>query len=155
MDPDGDVYRLTVPASAGHLSTVRLFAAAVARQAGGAEDAVEDLRLAVSEACTIALQAARAPETLEIAMRIDPAGCAMEIRTTPSSTDVSEGGEKGGDPASAGIDGLDPAEGWWTDLLEAIVSGLKLEPRDDGQIGVTFVSPIGPERQDTVHSGSG
>jgi Histidine kinase-like ATPase domain len=48
----GDRFSLTVPARAGLVGTIRVFASAVARHYGLAEQIVEDVKLAVSEACT-------------------------------------------------------------------------------------------------------
>jgi Histidine kinase-like ATPase domain len=45
-------FALTVPAEAGYVATIRLFAAAVARAAGADEEVVEDVKLAVSELST-------------------------------------------------------------------------------------------------------
>ncbi|HEX6262690.1 MAG TPA: ATP-binding protein [Actinomycetota bacterium] len=42
---------LRIPARAAYVGTARIFAAAVARQAGMGEEHVDDLKLAISEAC--------------------------------------------------------------------------------------------------------
>lgn len=46
-----DRFTLRIPAAAAYVGTARLFAAAIARQAGVSEDDVDDLKLGVSEAC--------------------------------------------------------------------------------------------------------
>jgi anti-sigma regulatory factor (Ser/Thr protein kinase) len=72
--------RLDMDADPALLGTARLFAAASARLAGCGDDVVEDVRLAVSEACTRAI--ARAPEGGRVALRTEivPAGLEVEIR---------------------------------------------------------------------------
>ncbi len=45
-------FELRVPAEAGHLATVRLFCATIARTLGADEEVVEDLKLAISEVVT-------------------------------------------------------------------------------------------------------
>jgi anti-sigma regulatory factor (Ser/Thr protein kinase) len=52
-----DVFDLQLPAAAEHLGTARSFAAAVARHYDVAGETVEDLKIAISEACVDALVA--------------------------------------------------------------------------------------------------
>ena len=52
-----DLFELQLPAHAEHLATARSFAAAVARHYDVMGEAVEDLKIAVSEACVDALVA--------------------------------------------------------------------------------------------------
>ncbi|MGH2637535.1 MAG: ATP-binding protein [Actinomycetota bacterium] len=52
-----DAFGLTLPSRAEHLGTARSFAAAVARHYDVAGEAVEDLKIAISEACVDALVA--------------------------------------------------------------------------------------------------
>jgi hypothetical protein len=52
-----DACRLTLPARAEHLATARSFAAAVARHFAISGETVEDLKIAISEACVDALVA--------------------------------------------------------------------------------------------------
>lgn len=49
------VAELVIPSGPGHVRTARLLAASVARQAGFDDDRVDDVRLAVSEACLLHL----------------------------------------------------------------------------------------------------
>jgi anti-sigma regulatory factor (Ser/Thr protein kinase) len=51
-----DRFAIELPADAAYLSTVRLFASAVARQFGAEEETIEDLKMAVSEACSAFLR---------------------------------------------------------------------------------------------------
>jgi hypothetical protein len=54
-------FELSVPATAGHVATVRMFAAAVARAGDADEETVEDLRLAISEVVTAIVTGASRP----------------------------------------------------------------------------------------------
>lgn len=57
QDPQHLEFRLDFAPDARLLSSVRLFAASVAEQLGCSEEEVVDLRIAISEACTNAVQA--------------------------------------------------------------------------------------------------
>jgi anti-sigma regulatory factor (Ser/Thr protein kinase) len=52
-----DTFRLSLPPDSQHLGTARSFAAAVARHFSVSGEAVEDLKIAISEACVDALVA--------------------------------------------------------------------------------------------------
>lgn len=47
---------LEIPAEAAYVATARLFTGAVARSFGVAEERIDDLKLAVSEACTVVMR---------------------------------------------------------------------------------------------------
>lgn len=53
----GERFLLEIPAEAQYVGAARIFVGAVARQHGLDEDAVEDLKLVVSEACGAAVRA--------------------------------------------------------------------------------------------------
>ena len=55
LEDAGDALVLEVPGDAAHLSTARLFAAAVGRHFGVDESAIDDVKLGVSEAVTTAV----------------------------------------------------------------------------------------------------
>lgn len=64
-----EVIRLSVPAEAGYLTVVRTAAAAVAGRLGATVDDIEDLRIAVNEACAVLL--AHADDGADLACRFD------------------------------------------------------------------------------------
>jgi anti-sigma regulatory factor (Ser/Thr protein kinase) len=69
---------LWLSADAALLTTARLFAAGAARLAGCSDETVEDVRLAVSEACTQAVRdGAETGEHVSVEASIDGAG--MEV----------------------------------------------------------------------------
>ena len=55
----GDAFSIELPVDPAYLGSARLFAGAVARNFGCSDGAVEDLKVAISEACTNALIAHR------------------------------------------------------------------------------------------------
>lgn len=50
------VFSLEIPADPAYVATARLFSAAVGRQFGVEEERVEDLKVAISEACTVVMR---------------------------------------------------------------------------------------------------
>jgi anti-sigma regulatory factor (Ser/Thr protein kinase) len=56
MASNGDRFAIELPADAAYLSTVRLFVSAIARHYGVKEENLEDLKLAVTEACSAFLR---------------------------------------------------------------------------------------------------
>jgi hypothetical protein len=67
------------------LATARLFAAAAARAGGCDDDVVEDVRLAVSEACARAIRGAIDGERIEIQAHVGPDGVGFVVEG-PSAT---------------------------------------------------------------------
>jgi hypothetical protein len=67
------------------LATARLFAAAAARAGGCDDDVVEDVRLAVSEACARAIRGAIDGERIEIHAHVGPDGVGFVVEG-PSAT---------------------------------------------------------------------
>jgi anti-sigma regulatory factor (Ser/Thr protein kinase) len=57
MTEPSESFLIEFPPEAHYVSTARIFAAGVARTYGADEDLVEDLKIAVSEACTNAIRA--------------------------------------------------------------------------------------------------
>jgi hypothetical protein len=64
-----------------HVRTARLVAATVARRAGWSEDLIESVRLAVGEACTLALRAVLRAD--RVTLEIDDAGPALTAWVWP------------------------------------------------------------------------
>ncbi len=60
---------ITVPAEAGHVSTIRIFAAAAARHFGADASDVEDVKIALTEACASAITHSKgeSPEPIRVA----------------------------------------------------------------------------------------
>lgn len=78
----GASFSLSVPAGAGHMTTVRAFAVAVARRFGFDEDVIEDLKLAVSEACAGPIDAGVTGD-IDLVVGDDDGGLRYEVRSAP------------------------------------------------------------------------
>ena len=143
--PGGDVtVTLRLPPSAAHVRTARLIAAAMARRSGVGEDVLDEVRLAVGEACARAVrmherQGVAAPITLEFG------------ETGRFSVSVLDGAKSGsGDELSAVASGESTAAPWADPsgdslglaLLGAVVQDLDVHQNGDGRTRVTMSWPI-------------
>lgn len=146
---------LHIPPLTAHVRTARLVVVAAARRAGLEDEYVDDLRLALGEACSraVVLHATHAPGTpVTVTVRDDPTGLTVSVRDQgpqagPAPDDVgqhlldsggSDAGTRGdsggatgsGTPASRGGSVADP------DVALALVSGLvedvEVAPGADG-----------------------
>jgi histidine kinase-like protein len=94
VEGDGDRFSVTVPARSELVGTIRVFASSVARHHGLDDDAVEDLKLAVSEACTDPIDAGAGGD-VTVAIRFEGAELVCEVTSAPwesveRSTDLPE-----------------------------------------------------------------
>jgi len=74
----GSTVSLAIPADPASVGTVRYFAATIARHAGLPEELINDLRLAVSEACAEAIDAG-VTGSIRVALSLDPEGIDVEV----------------------------------------------------------------------------
>jgi serine/threonine-protein kinase RsbW len=96
-------FALQVPADAAYVSAARLFATTLARHASIPEAELEDLRVAVGEACNralatapdrpIAVRAERADDRLvfEIVQGPTPSGSGGDLTSTPTPQELAVG----------------------------------------------------------------
>ncbi len=110
--PDGDIVEVRVPADGGYVSTVRMAAAGLAARCDLTIDDIEDLRLAVDEACALVLPHAIEGATLDAHFELHPAALHVEVS-------VSAG--DGAEPDRTGYA--------WT-VLDALTASVKVELRD-------------------------
>jgi hypothetical protein len=87
IDAVGSTAVLSIPADPAYVGTVRYFAATIARHEGLPEELIDDLRLAVSEACAEAIDAG-VTGSIRVALSLDPDG--IDVEVTSASTQ-SEG----------------------------------------------------------------
>ena len=88
-----EVIRLSVPAEAGYLTVVRTAAAAVAGRLNATVDDIEDLRIAVNEACAVLL--AHADDDADLACKFeigDDGRLGFRVVVAASQGDVPEPG---------------------------------------------------------------
>jgi serine/threonine-protein kinase RsbW len=84
---------LTVPAEAGYLTVVRTAAAAVAGRLGATVDDIEDLRIAVNEACSALLPAADPGTQLDCRFELEDAGrLGFRVQAPSATGEVPEPG---------------------------------------------------------------
>jgi anti-sigma regulatory factor (Ser/Thr protein kinase) len=99
--------------------TIRLVAAAVARRAGRDEDFVEEVRLAVGEACGLLVSGAGSPD--------DRVSVRMQLDTTFTVWVSAPDGSI--DPEPVGYDALEP----WA-LLRGLVDEFEVQREDDSVV---------------------
>jgi serine/threonine-protein kinase RsbW len=86
--PDGDAVEVRIPADVVYVSTLRLTAASLAARCDLTIDDIEDLRLAVDEACALLLPHAAPNSTLDA--RFELAEGRLSVETTVQTTDAAE-----------------------------------------------------------------
>ena len=133
MDLPHELVRLEIPALPAFVGVARTVVAAVATSVPGIDDdRLEDLRIAVSEACTNAVEAHQAagmddrvvlrclvvPDALEV--RVEDSGTGFDPEAVPPRPPV-------GDPAH-----LRAERGWGIQLIRALVDDVEFVPSDEG-----------------------
>lgn len=101
--PSPDKFTLEAPSDPAYVSAARLFAATVARQVGVAEENLDDVKVAIGEACARAL--ATAPERplsvraersdLRLAFEVDQGQASLsspsDLTSTPTPQELAAG----------------------------------------------------------------
>ncbi len=133
MSPPDELVRLEIPALPAFVGVARTVVAAVATSVPGIDDdRLEDLRIAVSEACTNAVEAHQAvgrdqrvvlrclieAEVLEI--RVEDQGHGFDPAAVPSRPPVAE------------LRHLDSERGWGLQLIRALVDDVTFLPTSEG-----------------------
>jgi len=122
----GDVFVLEIPAVPVHLGTARTFSSQVARHAGVDDGVLEDVKLAVSEACAGSVDPVAAVDRVVIRSTLGPEVVAFEIEGSGDfATDRSQDA---------------PAR---LDLIRTLFPDASLDRRDDGRTTVRFSFPLG------------
>lgn len=113
--PEGDEIVLTLPASPEFVRVARLTSAGLATRIGMGYDEVEDLRIAVGEACSVLIGSGTRPGTLTLTFTLGSAQVHIDIAAT--------------------LDGPTPANGPDTELsdqiLDAVVDEHAVEVAND------------------------
>ncbi len=86
--PDGDQVEVRIPAAVVYVSTLRLTAASLAARCDLTIDDIEDLRLAVDEACALLLPHADPDSTLDA--RFELAEGRLAVETSVQTHDAAE-----------------------------------------------------------------
>lgn len=136
------VVELEIPPLPAHVRTARLVVAAAARRAGLAEALMDELRLAVGEACTraVGVHARHAPgDRVVVTMTDDVRGLTVSVADRgPAAGPVPDdlaGGLLHPPPADGAVDAVDPDVS--LALLGGLVDELLVLPSQDGSRGTT------------------
>ncbi len=121
--PDADVVQLTVPAQNGYLGVLRTAAAGLAARLQFTLDEIEDLRIAVDEACTMLIKLALPDAEL---------GCCFTVAAETLSVEVTAPGPVGG-PAP------DTTSFAWT-VLTSLTHAARAEVSEDGTITIALTA---------------
>jgi anti-sigma regulatory factor (Ser/Thr protein kinase) len=130
--------RLAFPPEPRLLGTIRLVVAIVARKAGMGAEGIEDLKVAVSETCAVAvgdLARAGRQDPIEIDLVEEAGGFGIEVRDRAPSPD------QGGAPGEADVDDRELGLA----LVGALVDDLETAALDGGGNRTSFWLRRGPE----------
>jgi serine/threonine-protein kinase RsbW len=133
-----DQFRLEFSSEPDFISTARLFAGAAARYYGCDEDAVQDVKIAISEACTNAVKAHdSALVSMPVRVVVQPTGERIEFQVIDSGGGF-ERGDGNGDRANDG-DLLESGIG--LHIIQALFPDTEVGPNADGGTTVRFSVP--------------
>jgi anti-sigma regulatory factor (Ser/Thr protein kinase) len=130
--------RLAFPPEARLLGTLRLVVGIVARKAGMGEEGIEDLKVAVSETCAVAvgdLNRAGLPDPIEVDLVEAPDRFGIEVRDrAPSTSGHADAADGEVDDRELGLA-----------LVGALVDDLKTATLDGGGNRTSFWLRRGPQ----------
>jgi serine/threonine-protein kinase RsbW len=131
LNRTGELVRLEIPAQPAFVGVARSVVAAVAGALDGFDDdRLEDLRVAVSEACTNAVEAHRRDAVDE---RVVIVCTATEEHLEICIEDSGNGFDRDAVPEPPPLDTLDGSErGWGLQLIEALVDDVTFRETADG-----------------------
>jgi serine/threonine-protein kinase RsbW len=129
-----DTYILEIDPDPRLVPTARMFAATVARQLGCPEDSVLDVKIAISEACTNAVQAHidhGVVDPVRLKVSEDAPGLLYEVTDAGHGIDVVPA-----EPPEVFRRAVedDHGQGMGLALIRAIFPAVEFEPRGDGTV---------------------
>jgi anti-sigma regulatory factor (Ser/Thr protein kinase) len=127
--------RLAVAPEPRLLGTVRLVVATAARRVGLDEEQIEDLKVAVSEACALSIHSMRdagLAEPVEVDLFEDEGRFGIEVR---------DRAPEDGRSATGAADGIED-RAFGLALVSALVAGVESRPRPGGGHATRFWLPI-------------
>lgn len=135
---DTDSFTFEVPSDPAYLSTIRLFAGAVARHFRCSEDSIDDLKVVLSEACSnaIALSAKSSEAASRIRLTAGLEGTKLEFLVHDGGFAPSDGSAKGADKLEAKTDDITRALG--VELIQALFPDAELTPNASGGTDIKF-----------------
>lgn len=124
-----ETVQLVIPCRAEYVGVVRLAVLGIASRLAFSYDEVEDVRLAVGEACSHAVERAGAsPATLRIISTIDSHALTIEIKDDVAEANVAAPTEEAKLLEEAGVD----QEGLGALLMEILVDKVAIETTSSG-----------------------
>ena len=136
MSEEGHSVRLTIPAKPEYITLGRLTLTALAGVRRVSDETLQDLKLALTEACTNSVQHAYQDGrvgTVEILYELEPDRLAVEVADQGPGFEVAEDGDGGdghGEPSESGL-GIA--------IIRALADEVEIGRRDDGGSRLRFV----------------
>lgn len=128
-DPRTETVQLTIPCRAEYVGVARLAVLGIASRMPFSYDEVEDVRLAVGEACTHAVErAGTGAATIRIISTIDTVALTIEVKDDVAEEDMAAPTEEAKLLEEAGVD----QEGLGALLMEILVDEVKIETSPTG-----------------------
>lgn len=130
-----DTFSLAIPPAPEYVGVARLFGAGLVRHYGCDEDRVEDVKLAISEACSSAISAhaAHAPDVpVRVAVTADPERLRFEV-TGVAGLEAPDDPDDEMTPASGLYEGALGAS-----LIRSLFPKVLIEPSPEGGTTVAF-----------------
>jgi len=151
QETDVEDLRLSIPPEPGYIAMARMFAGSVARHFGCDEDVVEDVKVAVSEACTNSVKAHRDRknnEPIELVARLDEDGITFEVVDAGGGIDTSL-------QEAINENAATPAAGLYEGslglmLIRSLFPGAEIVRNGDRGTTVRFVAPAGLGESDEI-----
>lgn len=133
-----DVLSLDFPPQAEWFATARLFAGAAARLYGCSESSVDDLKLAISEACNNAAAALEgSDELVRITVAQKDNQIRFRVRAGGHASLLRSGTDAGNDPETLELAGILGAE-----LIRALFSDASVEAGEAGHLDLEISVPV-------------
>lgn len=124
-----ETVQLTIPCRPEYVGVARLAVLGIASRMPFSYDEVEDVRLAVGEACTHAVERAGShPATIQIVSTVAPHALTIEVTDNIAEADVAAPSEEAKLLEEAGVD----QQGLGALLMEILVDEVKIESQSTG-----------------------
>ena len=141
---------ICLPREAETVALVRSAVADMLRGFGVEADCVEDVRLAVSEACTNVIDHAATNDEYEVQVRVDEHRCVIDVRNTGQGFDAASLSGVRADPLSA--------RGRGVEIMNAVMDGVEFTSEPEAGTIVHLVrdlqvrpeSPLARLRRDST-----
>lgn len=127
-------FALCLPREAHTVGLIRRAVGAILSVVGVDQDCVEDIRLAVSEACTNVIVHASSDDEYEVVVRVEGAHCFISIKNTGYGFDADELTGEMPDP--------DSARGRGVAIMHSVMSGVDLASRPEAGTVVRLVREL-------------